>query len=298
MIKNFLPLWFVSLMFLIFSSNAIAKKINLDYKGLTTHANLITAADNWQEQNVALILHGTIAHNKMEIITALQNAFKENGISSLAINLSLGLSNRTGMYNCSTPHNHKHTDSLEEIDLWLNWLKKQGAQSVILFGHSRGGNQIAWYASKHNDDAIKQVVLLAPGIIEPDELAKEYEKKYKTPLKPILEKAKSLVAKGKGDQMIKDIDFIYCPKTSATAAAFVNYYQENNNFYTPGLVNKIQKPVIVIAGSDDKVSEDVLSKMAEVGEKENVSLHEIDGADHFFRDLYIEEVMEIILESL
>ncbi|MBF0264220.1 MAG: alpha/beta hydrolase [Gammaproteobacteria bacterium] len=282
----------------LLSVNSFAKEITQDYKGISTQANLVTASDNWQASSVVLLLHGTIAHNKMEIIAALQNAFKDNEITSLAINLSLGLNNRKGMYPCATPHTHKHTDSLEEIDLWLNWLKKQGAKSVILMGHSRGGNQIAWYASEHNaDNAITQVVLLAPGIVEPGELAKEYNKKYKTPLKPILDNAKSLIAAGKGKDMLKDIDFIYCAKTSATADAFVNYYQENKNFNTAELVKKIEKPVIVIAGSEDTVSADVEDKMAEAAELDNVKLHTIDGADHFFRDLYIEEVLEIIMDN-
>ena len=76
--------------------------------------------------------HGALAHNGMEIIATLQGLFTEADISSLAINLSLGLDDRHGMYDCATPHTHKHSDALNEIDVWLDWLETQGANNNIL----------------------------------------------------------------------------------------------------------------------------------------------------------------------
>ncbi len=282
--------------FFVYSFNLHAEDFQLKIDGLTTSANLETTGDNWQDGPVILMLHGTLAHSKMEIMTALQTALLDYEISSLSINLSLGQDNRSGMYDCASTHRHKHTDSLKEIALWVNWLKEQGVKSLAILGHSRGGNQIAWYASENPDTAISRVILIAPGIIAPGELAKDYEKNYKKPLKPLLDKAKSLVNAGKGAEIMQNTDFIYCPDTSVTAESFVNYYQENENFYTPRLVEKINLPVMVFAGSEDKVVDNVMTEMSQVSSKDNVELVSIDGADHFFRDLYAEEIAELVSE--
>ena len=126
----------------------------------------------------------------MEIISTLQSLFAENGISSLAINLSLGISNRpSSTYDCKTPHRHKHTDALKEIEAWLEWLKVAGTKQVVLLGHSRGGNQTAWFAAEHDDPTIRKVILVAPQVWSTDYAAKDYEKRYGKPLKPLLDKA-------------------------------------------------------------------------------------------------------------
>ena len=87
---------------------------------------------SWPQGPVLLMTHGTLAHNKMEIMATLQTLFAERGLSSLAISLSLGLDDRTGMYDCATPHRHRHADALGEIGAWLRWLKEQGAEPVSL----------------------------------------------------------------------------------------------------------------------------------------------------------------------
>ena len=290
---------FIGLIFFIFSVNLNAETVELPYQGLTTSANLETTGDNWQEGPVVLMLHGTLAHGEMEIMSTLQTLLLDYDTSSLSINLNLGLDKRTGMYDCAVTHTHKHTDSLNEIDLWLNWLKNQGVKSLALLGHSRGANQIAWYASENDDNAsISHVILIAPGIIGPGELAKDYQKNYKKPLQPVLDKAKSLVDAGKGSEVMQNTDFIYCPDTQVTAEAFVNYYQGNDNFYTPGLVEKISKPVLIFAGSEDKVVDNVMTEMSKLSDADNIQLISIDGADHFFRDLYAEEIIESVVEAL
>lgn len=53
------------------------------------------------------------------------------------------------MYDCAKPHRHRLVDALDEIAAWVDWLKQRGASDIVLLGHSRGGNQAAWYA-KHS----------------------------------------------------------------------------------------------------------------------------------------------------
>ena len=274
-----------------------AEEVFLKHQGLTVTAHLETSGDDWARKPVLLMTHGTLAHNRMEIMQTLQNALKERGYSSLAINLSLGLNERKGMYECATPHTHRHTDAVSEIGVWLDWLKSKGASSVVLLGHSRGGNQTAWFAAEHDNALIRSVILVAPQTWSEKYAADDYQRRFNKSLAPQLAKAEKMISSGKAEQMMKGVDFVYCEKTSATARAFASYYKADKRMDTPYLVEKITKPVLVIAGSEDTVVTGLVEKMRPLAKGERV-LSVIDGADHFFRDLYAEELADTAVEFI
>ncbi len=276
-----------------------AEPVTLEHKGLVLNANLETADEAWQEKPVILMTHGTLAHGQMEIMSSLQELFSERGYSSLSISLSLGLSERTGMYDCPVPHNHKHTDALDEIGIWQEWITDQGVESIILLGHSRGGNQTAWYASELKEGSpVKGVILIAPASNRIDYLAADYKKRYEVDLAPLVEKANKLIADGKGDTMMENVDFIYCQKTSATAASFASYYADDPRMETPNILKEFSLPVMVFAGSEDTVVINLEEKIEALGGKENIQMSVIDGADHFFRDLYAEDLADEAIEFI
>jgi pimeloyl-ACP methyl ester carboxylesterase len=283
---------------LLWGGSIQAGEVKLRHGDLTLNANLEKASGNWPAGPVVLLTHGTLAHNGMEIITALQQLLVENDVSSLALNLGLGLDDRHGMYDCKTPHTHHHTDALEEIGQWLAWLKEQGVENVVLLGHSRGGNQTAWFAAERDDPVIKKIVLVAPQAWDKDEDAAGYEKRYGKPLAPVLAQANELVAKSKGDTLLEKVDFIYCDGTSATASAVVSYYNPEPRLDTVYLLPKIGKPLLVFVGSEDKVSQGLADKVAPMAEKPGVELVVIDGADHYFRDLYAEDLVDQVIEFI
>lgn len=287
------------LVFVLLSLAAVAQaeEVTLSRNGLTLNAELMMAEGKGMEAPTVLLTHGTLAHNRMEIMTAFQQLLVEAGFNTLAINLSLGIDNRHGMYDCATPHRHTHTEAMDEMGAWVGWLKQKGAKQITLLGHSRGGNQTAWYAAEHDDPVVAKVVLVAPMTWQKGYETKEYNKRYHKPLAPLLAKANQLVAKGKGDELMKGIDFIYCEKSSATARAFANYYNDEPRFDTPSLLTKIRAPVLVIAGSEDTTVAEVPAKVAPLA-NEHIKLLTIDGADHFFRDLYSEEAVEAMVSFI
>jgi pimeloyl-ACP methyl ester carboxylesterase len=160
---------------------------------------------------------------------------------------------------------------------------------VVLLGHSRGGNQTAWFAAERDEEAISKVILVAPQVWDEE----KNEKGYHQPLAPLLARAQQLVADGKGDSLLQAVDFIYCPQGSASAAAFVSYYQPDSRMDTPTLLQQINKPVQVVAGSADTVVQGLASKMEPLVSRDNISFTIIEGADHFFLDLYAEELADI-----
>lgn len=274
-----------------------AKEIKQTYNGLSVNGNLIMADGKTLKDDVVLLTHGTLTRNDRETYTIIQDLLAENGISSLAINLSLGLNDRHGEYDCATPHTHKHTDAPKEIGFWLDWLKSQGASNVTLMGHSRGGNQTAWFGAENDNPMVGKLILIAPQTWNQAYMAKDYKKRYGTDLQSLLTKAEKLVKAGKGNTMMKNIGFIYCENTQATAEAFVDYYQDNSNMDTPTLLEKVKKPTLVIIGSADKVVADLPAKMEKV-KNGQVQSYTVEDSDHFFLDLFGEELVEASVEFI
>lgn len=268
---------------------AQANEIKQTFNGQTVNANLVFADGKSYGDQVALLLHGTLTHNGRSNYIELQENLAKKGISTLSMNLSLGLNDRHGEYDCATPHTHKHTDALAEVKFWLNWLKQQGIKQVTMIGHSRGGNQIAWFAHENDSPMIRKVVLLAPATGE-QQSTKDYQEKYGKALEPVLKKAQDLVKAGKGSEIMKDVDFIYCEKTQVTAAAFADYYTVKPQFDTPALLKSVKKPTLVFIASEDQFVPELAARMETLKGTKNLTIEIIDGADHFFMDLANEDV--------
>lgn len=263
-------------------------------QGQTLAANLELADGKTVEDGVVLLTHGTLAHNQMEIIAALQAALKDRDISSLAPTLSLGVSKRTGMYDCKVTHTHKHSDAMTEIGLWLNWLKAQGAGDVVLAGHSRGGNQTAWFAAREPDPVVSKVVLIAPATWDAAKAADGFAKRHGRPLADVMAEAEALINAGKGDQVLKGAGLLYCPGSDVTAASFEDYYRVDERFHTPNLMPTIGKPTLVVVGSEDNVVEGLIEATQPLADAGTVELVVIEGADHFFLDFYAEDLADTV----
>jgi pimeloyl-ACP methyl ester carboxylesterase len=272
---------------------AHAEEVTLTHKGLTLNAKLELAKGKQLKDGVILITHGTLAHNDMEMLVYLREVLHERGYNTLAINLSLGVNNRHGMYECATTHRHQHEDAVGEIAAWVDWLGKRGVKQVTVLGHSRGGAQTARYAGEHDQPIVKAVVLLAPATLRDDE-AGYYQKTYGKPLVPLLDRARQLVKDGKGDTVMKPIDILYCPGSSATAASFASYHGAGPNTDTPTLLAHIRKPVLVVVAASDEVVVGLEKKVAPLNDGKRIRMKVVEGADHFFRDLFTDDAVESI----
>ncbi|MBK8639276.1 MAG: alpha/beta hydrolase [Chromatiaceae bacterium] len=292
--KSLLPTTGLALLLALSLTPVQGEEVTLEHQGLTLNANLETTGANWPQGPVVLMTHGTLAHGGMETLQGLQSAFKDRGISSLALTLSLGLDNRHGMYECNRAHTHQLTDAVAEIGAWLGWLHDQGATQIALLGHSRGGNQSARFAAEHPEAPISALILIAPDTWNETELERDYRQRYGKELAPRLEQARQLVSAGRGSVMMEHLDFLYCPDTSATAAALLSYYGPDPRLDTPRLIPDIKVPVLVIAGSEDKIAAELVPKVLPLADGQRVRLTVLDGADHFFRDLYADDIGDAV----
>ena len=272
-----------------------AQEVSVAYKGLKLNANLELAANSKMADGVILITHGGLGHYGMEVMVYLQKLLKDRGYNSLAINLSLGINNRHGAYDCAITQRHTNDDAVAEIDAWTNWLKQQGVSRITLLGHSRGGAQIALYASQTKNRLIKAVVLVAPATRDNTDAA-TYQRNFNRPLPPLLEKAQALHNAGKGDAVLEKISLLNCGETSATADSFLSYYAPSAQLRvdTPSILPKIKQPILVVVAGNDETVVALDKKIASLADGKRIQMKIIEGADHALRDLSADDAADAI----
>ena len=274
---------------------ALVENVSLDHQGRTLNANLELAPGKSIKDGVILMTHGTLAHGRMEIMAALQETMKAHGYNSLSINLSYGVDNRAyARFDCGQPQTHRHDDAPAEIAAWAGWLKAQGDARVAVLGHSRGGNQTAWYAAAKPDAAIAAVILIAPGSWTAADLAKDYRSRFGQELGPVLARAQAAIKAGQGGKPMAKTGLLYCKDARTMTASLVSYHGFDPRLETFRLLAEIRPPVLIIAGSADDVTPGVADKARPHADGKHVSLAGIKGTDHFFRDLYAEEAADAI----
>lgn len=278
---------------------ARADPVQIQIQGLTASGELqLASGKSLKSDGAVLLLHDELAHNRMEIISALQELLRERGINSLAITLTLGLENRQGIFDCAVEQDHRNEDAVVELGAWIGWLKEQGAANITLAGHARGGNQVAIYAAKEPDKAVKRLVLIAPNADTALSLETQYSQNFQQPLQPVLAQAEKLVAEDESTTLMTGVPFLECRTANVTAGAFVNYYGPNQNLYTPSLLPHIQMPALIAVGELDPLSNELVPAIQGIPGVSQIKLETIPSADHFFRDTAAEDLADRIAEFL
>lgn len=275
-----------------------ADEVLLEHDGISLRADLNLADDKTLADGVVMMLHGTFAHNRMEIMTTVAELLNDAGYNTLAVNLSFALDKRAeGMLDCGIEHRHRYEDAVQELKAWTEWLEKEGTTKVAVWGHSRGGAQVSWFASENDSDLLSQVILVAPATYAAEEEAKGYESRFGKPLTELMEQAQKLVDDGKATEIMEVPGFVYCENAKVSAESFVSYGRVDERKNTPATLKKITKPTLVVMGSADDVVTDLAGQLSGTVQ-ENVRIETIDGAGHFFRDLYADEMVEVIDDFL
>jgi pimeloyl-ACP methyl ester carboxylesterase len=279
-----------------FAGRSSAEEVSLEYLGLDLTANLEMAPGKAFKDGAVLLVHDTQGHGRMELMAALQDGLRDQGISSLAITLGLGLDKRRGMFDCGLEQDHRHEDAIDEIAAWVRWLKDKGAQSVTIAGHGRGANQAALYAINKLDKNVKRLVLIAPLMQTPEKAESEYRARFGKPLRPELGKAEELVATEHGNHLMEVPGFLSCHRSQVTAGAFADYYGPNEKFKTTNLLQSIKIPVLLAAGDADPNLSDIQAAQGEFAGMKNVTMTVVPGADQDFRDAGADELAKKIKE--
>ena len=300
--KNFFTIFLV-----LFSIHGSAEPVEIKYNSITL--NGFYSAQSEKSKSIAIILHGTRGHQNLELITSLRDSLLDNGMDSLTINLSYGINNRVNDFlPCDIEHKHKQSNSQREIKLWHEYIEKIGYEKIYLIGHSRGGLDIINFYeslnSKHQK-SIDSIFLLAPISETWESSLRRYKENYDIDINNFLHQR---------DEKLK-INFLGCEDATVYSDSFLDYYliggdghffnSEATRFSDRGLnrhlINTLGKVYVITASEDTivpdtyRIVKDIISKPIQSKEK-NIELYQIDGADHFFRDFYFDDLMEIITE--
>jgi pimeloyl-ACP methyl ester carboxylesterase len=230
---------------------------------------------------VLIIVHGMLSHYGQETIAALQKNLKQRGRATLAINLSLGIDDRKGPRACDVVHDYALAGARREVGHWVEWLYAQRARGVDLMGFSRGGAQVA--AIGPELPTIRRVVLMAPAFATSLEQAAAYEKAYGHPLAPEIDKAR------KQPLQKFTADFLNCRQAPVLGATFLDAYTE----LPPRLAARTGHPTLVIVAGKDETVPDLASRLPS-----DVQKAVVEGASHFFPDLYGEDAADLIAKFL
>jgi pimeloyl-ACP methyl ester carboxylesterase len=266
---------------------AAAEEVKTEHQGLEVIGNLdLASGKSLKADGAVLLLHDSLGHHRMELMAALQELLHERGINSLAITLSLGLNARRGLYDCGIEQDHRSEDAREELQTWIDWLKEKGAANITLAGHGRGGAQVALYLTKAPDKAVKRAVLIAPLAQTLGSAAAEYEERFRKPLQPALAEAERHIAEDQTNSLMENVSFLHCPQARVTAGAFVDYYGQNPNLYTPSLIPGIKQPTLIVVGDQDGLGQELSAAIQGIPtDTSHITQAVIPNADSQFRDL-------------
>ena len=277
--RKFLRL--ASLLLALAPGVAAAEPVQIKPSLTRLNANLELPPGKTVGDGVVVIVHGMLSWYGQETIAALQKNLKTHGIGSLAITLSLGVDDRRGPRRCEVTHDYALAGAQREVGRWMDWLSGQRAKSVDLLGFSRGGAQVAAIAPQLPN--VRKIVLMAPAFATALEQAEAYQRAFGHPLQPGIDEAR------KNPLATRTVDFLICKQAPVLNATFLDGYSE----LSPRLAARTGKPTLVIVAGKDEVVPDLARKLPS-----DVKPVVIDGASHFFLDLYGEEAADAIATFL
>jgi pimeloyl-ACP methyl ester carboxylesterase len=250
----------------------------------------LAAGAKLKKGRVVLLLHDLLGSDQSVPVADLKNALLHQKLSVLAINLSLGHNRRTQGYSCDEEQNHRYEDALPEIHAWVRWLQKRGVRDITLAGFGRGANQIALYASKTTQKAVKRVVLISPTTWDRDRETQAYQRQHGKSLIDLMFQIEEDLADTGADSLLEGVGFLQCQRALVTARTFASYYRDRNYLDAPALIPLIKRPTLVIAAELDHVSPDLVSKLQQVEARPDLRLDIIEGSDRQFAAPFTDRV--------
>ena len=99
-----------------------------------------------------------------------------------------------------------------------------------------------------------------------------------------------------GDSLI-EMNFLNCSNAKVKISSFLSYYNLARQDETIQILKDIKISTNVFTASEDAFVPKTHSKIAKINNS-YINLVQVEGSDHFFRDLFLDEVIEILSELI
>jgi len=252
--------------------------------------SLTAEADYMQGEEgkpAVLILHGFLTTNQFHTITSIANFLHDEGFSTLTPTLTLNISQRRNLLKCNSLHTHTLERDTMEIDYWVQWLREQGHENIILIGHSSGSLGILEYIANQPNPAVSSAIFTSLFYLNGPELGI---------LPNEVESAKMLL-KNRINKP-STYHFLFCnDQYYATPQSFLSYLKLDRA-YTLSALKRIKISSYTIMGGADKRFKKVGREWINELESTQTNLITIEGANHFFSNEYEFDVQDTILKIL
>jgi alpha/beta superfamily hydrolase len=102
---------------------------------------------------------------------------------------------------------------------------------------------------------------------------------------------------------MENVGFLSCPNATVTAGSFAAWYGASPLRNTPSVLPREPMRTLVIVAGADEVVPDLGAAVAKLKRpasrgKGEIVVKTVDGADHFFRDIYIDDAADMIADWL
>ena len=294
------PIIFFCVVFLLSFSPQLAVSNN-HLISIKSHNGLVLNADlksNSQSDTIFILVHGTRGYKDMEIIKSLSQKIYDYGYSSLSINLSYDIDNRASEFlSCDRVHTHNEHTSIDEIVSWYRYLENQDYKNIYFIGHSRGAFNVIQAMAIINNKNIK-AYLLAPVIDTYLGTKNYYDQEHNLPYETLINNKDEFIISDR----YPSINFLFCENARVSSSTFRSYLDLSKNqtlypftFSIVDLLKDTNSMVTIFSGTDDEILLDSYKKLNQINQP-NISHIIIDEADHFFRDIYLDDVIDIIFD--
>jgi pimeloyl-ACP methyl ester carboxylesterase len=220
-----------------------------------------------------VVLHGFLQTREFLTTQSIIHSLSQLGYTVVAPNLSFGVSDRRQSLQCQAPHKHRFEDDLRELDVWVDWLRRQGYAQIILVGHSWGSQHGIGYAETRSEAPIAAVVAISLVRAEqPAAVRARQDRQAETRL-------------ARRDMSLQPYALGFCKQFMATPQSYLSYARWDDARVAASLerLQERRLPVYAVIGSGDRRIDDEWMQQLR---RRTAQVTVIEGANHFFSSIH------------
>jgi alpha-beta hydrolase superfamily lysophospholipase len=198
-------------------------------------------------------------------------------------------------------------DAVKDIGGAVAFAKTQQYERIALFGTSLGGPRLAFFMARKGDPSIRAVGFINSIMSPYLALQLSQSKLDNERLDALLEKARDLVVRGRGETLVEYRDYFPGQHMAMTARSLITFNgrEDESNAYSIKFAPKITVPALVIHGTADQIAlaPNATTILASLSAAPHRDLIWVEGAGHFvtagnFAETYAKEIVQWLVTNM